>query len=232
MAEDNKGENIMSEFATLQAKKRTKTGKGIARRLRASAQIPAIFYTSAGQNIPLQINEKELTLLYQNIRTTSIFNLEIDDDGKKEISPALFWDVDFFPTKKRIQHVDIYGVDLDKELTLRVPLEFTGVAKGTKLGGRLETYREIIAVICKPLSLPTKITVDITELDLNHSLHIEDLIMPEGVRPVYKNNYVVVSVLTKSVEIEEETEAAPAAAATPAAAPAAAKAAPSAKSAS
>jgi large subunit ribosomal protein L25 len=197
----------MSEFATLQAKKRSCTGKGAARRLRAAAQIPAVFYTSAGLNIPLQINEKKLTMLYQSIKTTSIFNLEIiDADGNKEVSAALFWDVDFFPTKKRIQHVDIYGVDLDKEITVRVPLEFVGVAQGTKLGGKLETYRETINVICKPLSLPTKITVDITGLGLNNSIYVEDMVIPEGVRAAHKTNYVVVSVVAKSAEKEAVSE--------------------------
>jgi large subunit ribosomal protein L25 len=210
----------MSEFATLQAKKRNNTGKGAARRLRAAARIPAVFYTSAGLNIPLQIDEKELTMLYQRIKTTSIFNLEITDDkGNKEISAALFWDVDFFPTKKRIQHVDIYGVDLDKEITVRVPLEFTGIAKGTKLGGKLEPYREKIDIICKPLSLPTKVEVDVTELGLNNSIYVEDLIIPEGVRVAHKTNYVVVSVVAKSVEKEEGSEEAPGASA-PAAKPA------------
>jgi large subunit ribosomal protein L25 len=217
MAEDKKGERIMSEFATLHAVKRETTGKGTARRLRAAAQIPAIFYTSAGQNIPLRINEKELTMLYQSIQKTSVFNLEIDDQGKKEVSAALFWDIDFFPTKKRIQHVDIYGVDLSKEITVRVPLEFVGTAKGIKLGGRLETYRESIHVVCNPLSLPSKITVDITELDLNQSLRIEDVPVPEGARAAYKTNYVLISVLAKNIEKAEEPEDAAATAAKPAA---------------
>ncbi|MDL2306422.1 50S ribosomal protein L25/general stress protein Ctc [Desulfovibrio sp. OttesenSCG-928-C06] len=196
----------MSDFATLQASKRAKTGKGVARRLRMTGQVPAVFYNAKGESMPLQINEKELTRLYASIGRTTVFNIEIEDGAKKEISPALIWDVDYFPIKNRIQHVDIYGVDLDKEIKIRVPLVFTGVAKGTKIGGKLETYREVIDVACKPLSLPQKVEVDITEMGLSDTLRIEDLVLPEGVRAEYNNNYVIVSVISKGAEKEEAAE--------------------------
>ncbi|MDR2892670.1 MAG: 50S ribosomal protein L25/general stress protein Ctc [Deltaproteobacteria bacterium] len=194
----------MSEFATLQAKKREQTGKGVARRLRVAGQVPAVFYNALGESQPIQINEKELTKLYQTIGRTSVFNIEIDNNGSKEVSPALIWDVDFFPIKNRIQHMDIYGVDLNKEISIRVPLVFTGVAKGTKIGGKLETYREIIEVASKPLSLPKKIELDISDMDINTSIRVADLKLPEGVRAEYTNNFVIVSVLAHGADDEEE----------------------------
>lgn len=202
----------MSQFATLQAKKREHTGKGVARRLRASGEVPAVFYNALGENTPIQVNEKELTMLYQKIGRTTVFNLELDRNGKKETFPALFWDVDYYPTKNRIQHIDIYGLDLDKEIRVRVPLVFIGVAQGTKMGGRLETYRESLHVLCKPLALVRKIEIDISGLNINESLHVEDLKLPEGVRAEYTNNFVVVSVLAHGAEeAEDEEEAKPAA---------------------
>ena len=193
----------MSDFPTLEAQKREQTGKGVARRLRVAGQVPAVFYNALGESQPIQVNERELTRLYQRIGRTALFNIEIDLGGKKEISPALFWDVDYYPTKNRIQHIDIYGVDLDKEVTVRVPLSFQGVAQGTKVGGKLETYRESLLVTCKPLSLPARIDVDVTPLGVNQSLRVSDLVLPEGVRAEGSGSFVVISVIARGAESEE-----------------------------
>ena len=195
----------MSEFATLHGKKRELTGKGVARRLRATAQVPAVFYNAKGESLPIQVSEKELTKLYGSIGRTTVFNIEIDNNGKKEVAPALFWDIDFYPTKNRIQHVDIYGVDLNKEIKVRVPLIFTGVAKGTKIGGKLETYREVIEVASKPLSIPRTIEVDITEMGLGTIMRVEDLVLPEGVRAEYTNNFAIISVIARGSEKDDDS---------------------------
>jgi large subunit ribosomal protein L25 len=75
-----------------------------------------------------------------------------------------------------------------------IPLEFSGVAKGTKLGGRLEVYRERIYILSKPANLPKKIVVDISGLDVGQGLRVADLAMPEGVRASYDVNYAVITV--------------------------------------
>ncbi len=192
----------MSEFLTLNAQKRVQTGKGVSRRLRAAGIVPGIFYSPKGENTPVQIHEKDLQKIYGQVGRTTVFNLEIESDGAQTTYPALFWDVDFYPIKNRIQHIDIFGVDLDKEIKVRVPLEFLGVAKGTKVGGKLETFQEIIEVYSKPLSLPKKISVDISNLDMNECLRIADLSMPAGVRAHSETHYAVVGVV--SPEKEEE----------------------------
>ena len=135
---------------------------------------------------------------------TTVFDLVIDNNGKKTSHPCLIWDAEYFPTKKRFQHVDFYGVDLNKELKLKVALEFVGTAKGTKLGGKLETYREAIEVLCKPESLPKKIVVDISNLDVNQGLRVADLAMPEGVRPAYTTNYAIITVLAPGSDKGDE----------------------------
>ncbi len=180
----------MSDFLTLNAKKREQTGKGVARRLRASGQVPAVFYNSKGESTPLQVNEKDLLKVYSQVKRTSVFNIDVEG----QVSPALFWDIDYFPAKNRIQHVDIFGVDLNKEIKIYVPLIFNGVAKGTKVGGKLEIYREAITISGKPLSLPQKIEIDVTELDINDAIRVGDLKLAGGVKADYDVNYVIVGV--------------------------------------
>ena len=192
----------MSDRITLPASIRTATGKGPNRRLRAQAIIPAVFYNTKGESIPLQVAEPVLMKMYATVGRTTVFDLEVDDNGKKTKYPCLVWDVEYYPTKNRLQHVDFYGVDLTKELKVRVPLEFSGVAKGTKLGGKLEVYREQIEVLSKPTTLPKKVVIDISQLDVNQGLRVADLAMPEGVRACYDDNYAVITVLAPGSEKE------------------------------
>lgn len=197
MAEDRKGET-MSTFETLTVQKRPSTGKGFNRRLRAKGVIPAVFYTAGGASVPVQVEEAPLTKLYQTLGRTTVFNVEIDDGGKKEAAPALIWDIEFHPTKNRFLHVDFFGVDLKKEIKIRIPLEFTGSAKGAKLGGVLETFFEHVDVIGKPLDLPSKLVVDVTPLELGDALRVSDLALPDGVRPATDPTRTLVNIKDKS----------------------------------
>lgn len=203
MAEDRK-ESIMADFATITVQKRTATGKGANRRLRARGIIPAVFYTPSGDSVPVQVEEAPLKKLFETIGRTTVFNVEIDDNGKKDIAPALIWDIEYFPTKNRFQHVDFFGVDLNKEIKLHVPLEITGTAKGAKLGGVVDVFFETIILAGKPLDLPNKLTVDITDLGLNDSIRIGDLPLPEGVRALIDANRAIVFVKDKSAGSDAE----------------------------
>ncbi len=174
--------------------------------MRAQGIIPAVFYTADGKNAPVQVNEAALMRLYGVAGRTMVFDLELDDNGKKSVHPCLVWDAEYYPTKQRFMHVDFYGVDMDKELKVRVPLEFSGVAKGTKLGGSLEVYRERIDIFSKPASLPQKIAVNISDLDVGQGLRIADLTMPEGVRAAYEINYAVVTVIAPGGKDSENAE--------------------------
>ena len=88
-----------------------------------------------------------------------------------------------------------------------MPLEFSGVAKGTKLGGQLEVYREQIQVLSKPAFLPKKVVVDISDLDIGQGLRVADLPMPEGVRASYDLNYAILNVVAPGSGKDDEENA-------------------------
>ena len=196
----------MSTEFKISAKVRDELGKNANRRLRASGQIPAVFYIAGSTSIPLTVNEAALNKLYAGAGRTSVLTLEIDDKGKKSAHPCLIWDAEYYPTKNRFQHVDFYGVDMNKELKIKVPLEFVGTAKGTKLGGRLEVYREQLFILSKPATLPKKITVDISNLDMGESLRVQELTMPEGVRASFETNFAILTVAVPGATKEGEEE--------------------------
>ena len=191
---------------TLSVQKREGCGKGPSGRLRAEKLIPGVFYTASGENISVQAPVLPLEKIYGEMGHTTVFNLEIEDNGKKTLHPVLIWQVQFHPYKRAFTHIDFYGVDLDKEVTVDVPVEFVGISRGVKLGGRLETYREMVRLCSKPLTMPQKITVDVTDMGINDTVSVSDLKLPENVRAVFDQNYALVSIISKSKDEEAEGE--------------------------
>jgi large subunit ribosomal protein L25 len=197
----------MAERKTLIVQTRSGFGKGENRRLRGQQMVPGVYYGAHDENIAVQVPALPLTKLFGEVGRTTVFDLEIEDNGKKSVKPSLVWDIQYHPYKRAFTHIDFYGVDLKKDVKITAPIEFTGIARGTKLGGKLETYREKVTLKGKPLSLPNKIVVDVTELDLGKSLHVSDLTLPDGVTCVTPANAVVVSVISR--EEAEGAEGAP-----------------------
>ena len=180
---------------TLQVQKRDGHGKGASGRLRSRDMVPGVFYTASGENISVQAPTLPLEKLYEEVGRTTVFNLEIDDNGNKTTHPVLIWQMQRHPYKKRFMHIDFYGVDLQKEIKVDVPIEFVGVARGVKMGGVLETYRETVRLSSKPLEMPQKINVDISEMDINTTIDVENLQLPPNVKAVYDQNFAIVSVV-------------------------------------
>jgi large subunit ribosomal protein L25 len=193
----------MAEQMTLAVEKRTATGKGPNRRLRAAGLIPGVYYNSTGENIQVQVKELPLQKTYQKLGVNHVFQLEIDDAGQKTHKPALFWKILNHPFKNQVLHVDFYGVDLTKELKLMVPVEITGESVGVKKGGKLDVYRDQIEVLCLPLSIPDKIVIDVTDLEISKAVHVADLVLPQGVKAIYDSNFTVVGVNMPTEEAEE-----------------------------
>ena len=194
----------MSERKTLSVQRRADSGKGPNRRLRDGSMIPGVFYSAIGENIPVQADAKTLNKVYSEVGRTTVFDLVVSDSGKESSHPVLFWQLQRDPCKSAITHVDFYGVDLDKPVKVTVPLVFAGVARGTKVGGTLETYREEVVLVAKPLDMPARITVDISDLDIGKTVQVADLKLPEGVQASYDVNYAIVAVVTTSTEDEGE----------------------------
>ncbi len=176
---------------SLQAQKREALGKGANRRLRVAQFVPGVYYGQDGTNISIQMEKLPLEKLYTKVRRTTVFNLEIEGNAY----PVIVWDVQLHPTKSHITHIDFYGVDLNKEVQITVPVEFVGISKGAKAGGKIETYREEMRLAAKPQDMPAKIKIDITDLDLNQTIRADDVTLPEGVRVIYKSNYALISCL-------------------------------------
>ncbi len=193
----------MSERITYPIKKRDGLGKGANRRLREQGLIPGIFYSTTGENIPVVTESLPFERLYKSVGKTAVFNLDIEGESK----PCLLWKIEMHPFKQRVQHVDFYGVDLEKEINVKVAIKRVGNSKGVKAGGRLEEYRDAVTIIGKPELLPPHITVDITEMQIEDAVFASALQLPEGVRVKYDNDFVILRIVPgRAAAATEESE--------------------------
>jgi len=206
------------ETPELICEKRPTRPKGTLNALRRQGRIPGVLYGSKGNSTPLAVDAVALRNGMHGTSRQRLIRLkssapELDERHiiLKEIQRA--------PVSGQILHVDFYEVDMSKPLRLSVPLKFTGRAAGIVDGGILQPLVREVEVECPPLEIPESIEVDVTPLGIHDVIHVSALVFPGNVKPIYDNDYAVVSVLPPTVA-EAPVAAAAAAEVAPEGAPA------------
>ena len=167
---------------TVTAINRSENGRAAVRRLRRDGKVPGIVY-GGGKNEPTMISIEGKPLerqLSQESFHSSILNLQLDD---KKIQ-VLLRDFQSHPVTDHILHVDFQAVDAQSEITVTIPFHFVEAqsSPGVKLNhGIFSVTLAEIEVSCLPKDLPENITVDVSHLDLNQSLHLSEVQVPTGV---------------------------------------------------
>lgn len=165
--------------ASLNAKPRTETGKGVARKLRAAGEVPGVIYGHGREPQALTVNAREFNRLADRIRITSTV-IELALDGK--VAKTLIRELQRHPLNRETLHIDFQELVAGEKVNVSVPLRFTGTAEGVKTGGGiLEEVMHQIEVRVDPSNIPDHIDVDVTALTIGHGLHVRDLILPPGV---------------------------------------------------
>ena len=171
----------MENLFEVQAELRTDGGKGASRRLRHAGNVPAIIY--GGKDTPVSISldhNRFLRHLQEEAFYAHILTLVVD--GKKQ--QVVLKDLQRHPAKdNKIMHADFLRIDANHAMTMSVQLHFLGedTSEAIKAGGLLSRLMTDVEVSCLPKDLPEYIEVDISELALDHSLHLSELVLPEGV---------------------------------------------------
>lgn len=197
----------MANQSTLSVGARSETGTRPCRRLRDKAFVPGIFYNAQGANVLFSAERTPLQKLYNKVGLSQVFQLEITQDGQTQQHPAIIRDIQYHPVKGVITHVDFFGVDLTKKINVYIPVEVTGKPKGVVLGGVLEIFRDELEVVGLPMSIPEKIVIDVTALEINHNIHVQDLSLPGNVEFIFEDNFAVVGVISPAVSGDESEEA-------------------------
>ena len=192
----------------LNAESRTELGKSASRRLRRSGRIPGTVYGASKEPQPISLSHNEvLHQLDHEAFYSSILTLNVDAQGEQ----VVLKDLQRHPYKPEILHVDFLRIDEKQKITMRVPLHFVneqecvGVKSG---GGTISRIMTELEINCLPGDLPEYIQVDMAEVNVGESVHLSDIVLPEGVEiyALLSGGDASASVATVSVfkEIVEE----------------------------
>jgi large subunit ribosomal protein L25 len=194
------------ERLTIQAEKRTETGKGAARSLRRQAVVPAVLYRE-GKSLPIKIQKKELArFIHETAGEHVIVNIAFPD-GETRVAIMKEHQVD--PVGRELLHTDFFEVSMQEAIRVPVAVRLTGEAIGVKRdGGILQHVLNEIEIECLPDRIPGHMDVDVSNLAAGHSIHVGDISLPEGIKVLTPRTEVIA--LVAAAKVEEVAAAAPA----------------------
>jgi large subunit ribosomal protein L25 len=138
-----------------------------------------------------------------------LITLRVDGEDTRVICRGVQRDV----VKDLPIHVDFLRLSERSRINLFIPVEFTDrdKSKGLRRGGVLQVVRPEIELVVTAGDIPEKITVSLAGLDINDTIHISNVTLPEGARPTITDRDFVIANITapsglKAAEGEEEAE--------------------------
>ncbi|MHB1864360.1 MAG: 50S ribosomal protein L25/general stress protein Ctc [Gemmatimonadaceae bacterium] len=192
--------------ASLSATSRTGAGKGAARKLRQSGQVPAVIYGHSREPQALALNTRDLQKLLDHVSYASTV-IELNVDGAT--SRTLIRDIQRHPFKKEILHVDFQELVAGEKVTVSVPLVFVGVPEGVRTGGGiLDQVMHEVSIHVDPSLIPNHVDVDVAALAIGHGIHVRDLKLPEGIAVLDEQDATICVVTAPKAVVEETVVAA------------------------
>lgn len=221
----------MAATKELKATARAKAGKGAARAERRAGRVPATIYGENQASTSISVDAVEVGRRIMAGRfLTTVFDINLEGQ-KTRVIPR---DFQLDPLRDEPIHVDFQRLGKGSVIKVAVPVHFVNqeISPGIKRGGTLNVVRHTVDFFAPAESIPESITADLSELEINDSLHISAIKLPEGVKPVIRDrDFTIATVVPSSGYLEEVAAAAQKAKtdAAAAAAPAAAAPAPAAE---
>lgn len=187
------------EAPILRAWRRIRSGKGVARKIRAQGMIPAVLY-GGGENVSLSLQPQEL-LKILNTGENTIFQLEIDGETAED-RKAIVRDLQRHPLREVLLHADLYRISMDVEITVSVPIVLQGMSREVSdVGGIINQLLHELEIQCLPSLIPHELIIDVSHLGIGEVLHVQDLPVPQGIQVLAGPNEVVASVSVRGEEV-------------------------------
>lgn len=194
--------------SVLNVETRVRTGKGGSRKVRRDGLVPAVVYGKGIEALNLRLDPKALQ---QAIATEAGWNtlITLKGDGPFDGQVVILKDIQIDSIRRDTQHVDFLAIDMQKSLSIMVPVQPVGRSKGEIEGGSLQLIRHELELHCLPMNIPVSIEIDVTGLNIGDVVHIADVALPEGVESQHDVNFTVLTIVGhKAEEVEEGDEAA------------------------
>jgi large subunit ribosomal protein L25 len=198
----------MAETPVLEAAARAGVGKGAARTARREGLVPGVIY--GGGETPQTINIAYNALIKQlkaGRFLSTLLNVKVDGTDNNVICRAVQRDV----VKDKPTHVDFLRLSEKSRISLFIPVEFTNreLSPGLKRGGVLTVVRNEVELVVTAGEIPERIVLDLTGTNINDTLHISNVALPDGVRPtITDRDFVIANIQAPSGLRSEDDEAA------------------------
>jgi len=154
-------------------------GSGPSKRIRAEGNVPGVVYGLDADPIPVTVEWRPLR---EALTTEAGLNALIDLDVDGEIALTVVKELQRHPIRGNVLHIDFLRVSADAEITVEVPIVLEGEAKAVLSdGGTVDQLLYALSINAKPADIPNEVTVDISGLEINGSIHVSDIALPKGV---------------------------------------------------
>ena len=173
----------MAKQVKLIARPRTESGRNSVKTVRARGAVPAVIYGARTTPSNLEVTRRDIeVILSHSVGENILVDLEIQDGSKVTNQLTLIQEVQHHPIRRQILHVDFHAVSMTDKINAEISVEAFGESDGVKnFGGLLEQNMRSLSISCLPQNLPEIIKVDISALKVGDSLHVRDIVLPEGV---------------------------------------------------
>ena len=191
--------------SVLNVETRVRMGKGGSRKVRRDGLIPAVVYGKGIESLNIRLDPKALQ---QAVATEAGWNtlITLKGDGPFDGLVVILKDMQIDAIRRNSKHVDFLAIDLKALLSVMVPVNPIGKSQGEIEGGTLQLIRHELELNCLPTNIPTSIDIEVTNLNVGDSVHIDEVVLPEGVESQHDVNYTVLAVVGHKAEEVEEGE--------------------------
>ena len=196
-----------SKRPTLEVEERSERGTRATKRLRREGYVPGVVY-GGDDCVPFKVNYRVLRSALHD--GSALIDLKV---GSGEARPVIVKDQQHHPVRGDVMHIDLLQVRLDEKIgsTVMVELENVESAPGVKEGGVLEHVTRELNIEALPTDIPERITVDVSGMDIQATMHLSEIPAPQGVTFLDDPDETIIATITVPTEvvepeIEEETE--------------------------
>jgi len=189
---------------TIKATKRSVTSSGHINKLRTDGLIPAVLYGGRKENLTISLKKLHIQeIINTETFMSKVVDLDIDGNAEKVLPREIAYD----PVSDEPIHIDFMRIAKGSSLTLQIPVKFINSDKspGLKKGGVLNIVRRKVELKCPAENIPDEIVVDLNNTEINSSLKISSVKLPENVLPTISDrDFVIATVVAPTILVEPE----------------------------
>jgi large subunit ribosomal protein L25 len=194
----------MADDIILVAETGRTTGSAASRRLRGTGKVPVVLYGRGAEPAPLTVDWRDLrAALTTDKGLNALITVSVDGTETK----AIVKEMQRHPVRRDVLHVDFLAVDVDKPIATDVPIVLEGEPlKVLREQGVVEQALNAIVVHAKPDAIPGHLSIDVSDLEIGHTITVADLVLPEGVTTDADPEETIVTAKLTSLALAEEEE--------------------------